>query len=94
MNSAPIIFSDASPIRECCLLSNLNSFAYDFVIRQKISNLHLNFFIVEQIPTLTPDTYDKPCPRERNTTLGAVDQQARSEADVYSRRHAAASGSM
>ena len=71
VNSAPILFSEALPVRHSCLLGNLNSFVYDFVMRQKISNLHLNFFIVEQIPTLPPDTYDKPCPWERQTTLEA-----------------------
>lgn len=71
VNSAPIIFTSASPARECCLLANLNSFVYDFVMRQKISNVHLNFFIVEQVPTLPPDVYAKRCPWERRTTLEA-----------------------
>jgi hypothetical protein len=31
--------------------------------------VHLNFFIVEQLPTLPPDTYDKPCPWESRSTL-------------------------
>jgi hypothetical protein len=62
VNSAPIILTQTAPRRQCCLLGNLNSFAYDFVMRQKISNLHLNFFIVEQVPTLPPDAYAKPCP--------------------------------
>ena len=69
VNSAPIVLTAASPRRQCCLLANLNSFAYDFVMRQKISNVHLNFFIVEQVPTLSPDTYDKPCPWDAATTL-------------------------
>jgi hypothetical protein len=69
MNSAPLVFTSASPRRECCLLGNLNSIAYDFVMRQKISNVHLNFFIVEQVPTLAPDVYDKRCPWHRDTTL-------------------------
>ena len=69
VNSAPIILTDTSPMRQCCLLGNLNSFAYDFVMRQKISNVHLNFFIVEQVPTLPPDAYDKRCPWDRRTTL-------------------------
>ena len=71
VNSAPIILTDNSALRECCLLGNLNSFAYDFVMRQKISNIHLNFFIVEQVPTLPPDTYAKPCPWDCGTTLEA-----------------------
>jgi hypothetical protein len=69
VNSAPIIQTSALPMRECCLLSNLNSFAYDFVMRQKISNVHLNFFIVEQVPTLPPDAYAKRCPWDRRAML-------------------------
>jgi hypothetical protein len=69
VNSAPIVFTDTQAVRQCCLLGNLNSFVYDFVMRQKISNVHLNFFIVEQVPTLPPDTYDKPCPWDQGTTL-------------------------
>jgi hypothetical protein len=68
VNSAPLVFTSQSPRRECCLLANVNSFAYDFVMRQKISNVHLNFFVVEQIPTLPPDTYAKPCPWSRRRT--------------------------
>jgi len=69
VNSAPIVFTDTSSIRQCCLLGNFNSFVYDFVMRQKISNVHLNFFIVEQLPTLSPDAYAKPCPWDHRSTL-------------------------
>jgi len=41
VNSAPIIASNESPLRECCLLANLNSLIYDYVMRQKISNIHV-----------------------------------------------------
>ena len=71
VNSAPITITSHNCARSCCLLANLNSFSYDFVMRRKISNVHLNFFIVEQIPTLPPDTYAKPCPWQRKTTLEA-----------------------
>ncbi len=69
VNSAPLVFTDKALRRECCLLANANSVIYDFVMRQKISNVHLNFFIVEQVPTLSPDTYDKRCPWDRKATL-------------------------
>jgi len=68
VNSAPLVSTTASPRSECCLLGNLNCFAYDFVMRQKISNVHLNFFVVEQVPTLPPDSYNKPCPWSRKKT--------------------------
>lgn len=55
--------------RRCCLLGNLNSFAYDYVVRQKIGGVNLNFFIVRQVPTLPPDRYDEKCPWDRKATL-------------------------
>ena len=53
----------------CCLLANLNSFVLDFVARQKVGGVHLNFFIVEQLPTLPPDRYDENVPGTRRQTL-------------------------
>lgn len=69
LNSAPIVFTAQDRLRELCLLANLNSHVYDFVARQKVGNVHLNFFIVEQLPTLTPDIYDDPCPWDKSKTL-------------------------
>jgi hypothetical protein len=40
-----------------CLLANLNSLVFDFVVKQKVGGVNLNFFIVEQFPTLPPTTY-------------------------------------
>ena len=37
----------------------LNSFALDFMARQKVQGQHLNWFIVEQLPVIEPDTYDR-----------------------------------
>ncbi len=71
VNSAPIVLTPLSAVLEACLLANFNSFAYDFIMRQKISNVHLNFFIVEQVPTLPPDAYSKPAPWEVELTLEA-----------------------
>jgi hypothetical protein len=71
VNSAPLIVTtDGINSRKgCCLLANFNSFAYDFVARQKVGGLHLNFFIVEQLPTLPPDRYDEKCPWDKKQTL-------------------------
>ncbi len=71
LNSAPIVLTDMPPRREACLLANLNSHAYDFIMRQKVGNVHLNFFIVEQVPILPPETYDRPCPWAPDVTLEA-----------------------
>jgi hypothetical protein len=55
--------------KRCCLLANLNSYVYDYVTRQKIGGVNLNFFIVEQLPTLPPDCYDEKCPWDKKHTL-------------------------
>ena len=52
-----------------CLLANCNAFVLDYCTRQKSGGISLNFFIVEQLPTLPPNTYDKPCPWSPRTKL-------------------------
>lgn len=71
VNSAPIIFvgSGIGARREACLLANLNAFVYDFVARQKVGNVHLNYFIVEQLPTLPPEAFEDKCPWSKRETL-------------------------
>ncbi len=71
VNSAPLILpgEGISARRLSCLLGNLNSFAYDYVARQKVGGLHLNFFIVEQLPTFPPDRYAEKCPWDGKGTL-------------------------
>lgn len=71
VNSAPLILTpqQINPTLQCCLLANLNSIVYDFVARQKVGSVHLNFFIVEQLPTLPPVAYTDPCPWSRAETL-------------------------
>ncbi|MEE8170375.1 MAG: hypothetical protein V3T70_07495, partial [Phycisphaerae bacterium] len=56
---APLMLTgrSAKPRRVCCLLATLNSFVLDFVARQKVGNVHLNFFIVNQLAVLGPDVY-------------------------------------
>lgn len=71
VNSAPIMFvgEDIKPRREACLLGNLDSFVFDFVARQKVGALHLNYFIVQQFATLPPETYADKCPWSKKETL-------------------------
>ena len=68
-NTFVLMPTHIAPLRQCCLLGNLNAFAYDFVTRQKIGGVHLNFFIVQQLPTLPPDTYEGKCPWSKKETL-------------------------
>ena len=37
----------------------LNSFPFDFVARQKVQGQHLNLYILEQLPVIAPDDYDR-----------------------------------
>ena len=71
LNSAPFLqFEEkVSDTAKCCLLANLNSYALDFIARQKVGGVHLNFFIVEQMPVFTPDFYDETCPWSKKQTL-------------------------
>lgn len=70
-NSAPLILfgNEIRPRMQCCLLANLNSFALDYVARQKIGNVNLNFFLIEQFPMFSPDTYAAKCPWDKKRTL-------------------------
>ena len=43
------------------LLCSMNSFVVDYCVRQKISGLTLNYFIIKQLPVLPPATYAEPC---------------------------------
>ncbi|MBU0639967.1 MAG: N-6 DNA methylase [Planctomycetes bacterium] len=75
-NHFPLIFTTAEARPELCLLANLNSLALDYVTRQKIGGVTLNFFIVEQLPILPPDTYDARCPwRAREKLLHWVSER-------------------
>ena len=71
VNSAPLVLTgdDIGPRQRCCLLGNLNSCALDFVARQKVGGVHLNFFIVEQLPLFGPDRYHDRCPWDKRYTL-------------------------
>ncbi len=65
-----ILFPDSiSPRLQCCLLGNLNSFPLDYVTRQKIANVNLNFFIVKQLPIFPPDVYNEKCPWDKKLLL-------------------------
>ena len=46
------------------LLANLNSLAFDFVVRQKVQGQHLNWYIVEQLPVIAPERFE--------TSIGGV----------------------
>ena len=41
------------------LTANLNAIIYDYLARQKIQGQHLNWYIVEQLPVVPPNRYEK-----------------------------------
>ena len=58
-HKAPIINLKSHSAILCCLfLSNINSFTFDYVLRNKIGGVSLSFFILKQLPTLLPETYN------------------------------------
>ncbi len=71
VNTAPVILFDQSisARQQSCLLANLNSLILDFVARQKIGGIHLNFYILEQLPIFPPDHYATRCPWDKRTSL-------------------------
>ncbi len=63
-NTLPLLIPEVAGIstyREnvWLLAACLNSFAFDFVARQKVQGQHLNWFVVEQLPVIAPDDYDR-----------------------------------
>lgn len=71
VNSAPLILFDENiqSRLQCCFLANFNAFAFDYIVRQKVGNVNLNYFILEQLPVFTPDRYAEKCPWDKKKTL-------------------------
>ena len=71
IHSAPLMLTGPQITARitACLLGNLNSFLYDFVCRQKIGGVNLSYFIINQLPTLPPDTYSRRCQWDKRQTL-------------------------
>ncbi|MHB8190475.1 MAG: Eco57I restriction-modification methylase domain-containing protein [Ferrimicrobium sp.] len=71
-NSLPIILADnARGATISSLLGCLCSFALDAIAGMKIGGTNLNFFIIQQLPVLPPDTFDDRVPwgGDRSETL-------------------------
>ena len=41
------------------MVATLNSLCLDFVARQKAQGTHMNWYIVEQLPVIAPEAYDR-----------------------------------
>ena len=63
-NTAPLILwkdEDQSADQKALLLGNLGAISLDYVTRQKAQSTHLNWYIVEQLPVISPDLFDSVC---------------------------------
>lgn len=58
-NKFPLMLTNEEPKKVAALLANLTSICFDFVARQKIGGLTMNFFIVKQLPVLPPSSYSE-----------------------------------
>ena len=63
-NTLPLLMPDAGDLslfrqHAWLLTSCLNSFAFDFVARQKVQGQHLNLFVVEQLPVIATEDYNR-----------------------------------
>lgn len=53
------------------LCASLNSYAFDFVARQKVGGTHLKFFTMKQLPILAPTSLKSFAPWTGVTSMGA-----------------------
>ncbi|UVO54403.1 Eco57I restriction-modification methylase domain-containing protein [Sphingomonas sp. SUN039] len=56
-NTLPVLLLP-DPVDSALVLANLNAFALDYVVRQKVQGQHVNWYIVEQLPVIPPAAYD------------------------------------
>lgn len=51
------------------LLTNLNTFIFDYLARQKVGGTHLNFSVLKQLPVLMPEQYISACAWDYNVIV-------------------------
>ena len=57
-NKVPLLVSQDTAVY-ALLAANLNSFCFDFVVRQKLQGTSFNLYILEQLPVISPEAYDR-----------------------------------
>ena len=57
-NTIPLLVADGGDAM-VCLAANLNALCADFVARHKVQGTHMNWYIVEQLPVIAPEDYDR-----------------------------------
>jgi hypothetical protein len=70
-NSVVLLFPAVRSARRLVALTAcLNSFALDYVARQKLGGINLNFHVLKQLPVFAPEAYEQPAPWCRSQRLG------------------------
>ena len=77
-NKFLLLMPDATPRQCAALLGNMSSLICDFITRQKVGGLALNYFTIKQLPILSPSRYSDSdllmiVPRVLELTYTAVD---------------------
>ena len=54
-----VFFHDVTPRQILAFLANMNSFVLDYVTRQKLGGNHMTYFILRQLPVLSPSQFNK-----------------------------------
>ncbi|MDD3387921.1 MAG: restriction endonuclease, partial [Prevotella sp.] len=54
-DKAPLVFTSRGLIPSCALLAMMSSLTFDFVARQKVGGSSMGFFMMKQLPFLTPE---------------------------------------
>ena len=54
-HKAPLVFTSRRLIPSTCFAAMISSLTFDYVARQKIGNSSMAFFVMKQLPVLTPD---------------------------------------
>jgi len=61
-DGSPLLFQGAGPVGAACMDSAWASLTFDFLVRQRVGGLHLDFFHVKQLPVPPPSAFDQACP--------------------------------
>jgi hypothetical protein len=67
-----LLLSKISPSIRLLLLANMDSFILDYCARQKIGGTSMSYFVLRQIPVLSPDCFGKSSPFASHPTPLAV----------------------
>ena len=70
-NTMPILLGTEHALDFRILYANLCSFVYDYVVRQKVGGIHLNFYLVNQLPVLPPKMAGETCPWDTSRTTSS-----------------------